>query len=94
MLKEYRRQGIIKNILINIKDLIKEKSIKQYILEVIKSNESGVRLYKSQNFKIKRELEYFHINRNQYNFIINHKIEHSNKIDLNQLSGFWDFNPS
>ena len=56
VIKEYRRQGVIKNILTDIKELIKEKNVKEYILEVIKSNESAVNLYKNQNFKIQREL--------------------------------------
>lgn len=61
---------------------------------MIKSNESAVNLYKRQNFQIQRELECFQINKNQYNFINNHKVELANKIDLNQLVQFWDFNPS
>ncbi len=59
-----------------------------------RSNESAVNLYKKQGFEIQRELECFQINKNQYNFINNHKVELANKIDLNQLARFWDFNPS
>lgn len=94
VVREHRRQGVINNILSDIKVLIKEKNVKKYVLEVIKSNESAVNLYKKQNFEIQRELECFRINRSQYNFIINHKVEYTNKIDLNQLVQFWDFNPS
>ena len=94
VVRQYRRQGVIDNILADIKDLIKEKNVKEYVLEVIKSNESAVNLYKKQNFEIQRELECFQINKSQYNFIINHKVEHTNKIDLNQLLRFCDFNPS
>ena len=46
----------------------KKKNVKKYVLEVIKSNESAVNLYKRQNFQIQRELECFQINKNQYNF--------------------------
>jgi len=94
VVRKYRRQGVIIKILSDIKDLIKEKNVKEYVLEVIKSNESAVNLYKKQNFEIQRELECFQINKNQYNFINNHKVEQVNKIDLNQLAQFWDFNPS
>ena len=94
VVREHRRQGVINNILSDIKVLIKEKNVKKYVLEVIKSNESAVNLYKRQNFEIQRELECFQINKNQYNFINNHKIEQVNKIDLNELARFWDFNPS
>lgn len=94
VVREHRRQGVINNILSDIKVLIKEKNVKKYVLEVIKSNESAVNLYKRQNFQIQRELECFQINKNQYNFINNHKVELANKIDLNQLVQFWDFNPS
>ena len=58
-----------------------------------RSNESAVNLYKKQGFEIQRELECFQINKNQYNFIKNHKVEQVNKMDLNQLAQFWDFNP-
>jgi len=60
---------------------------------VRRSNESAVNLYKKQGFEIQRELECFQINKNQYNFIKNHKVEQVNKMDLNQLAQFWDFNP-
>lgn len=94
VVSNYRRQGVTNNILSNIKNIIKEEQVKQYLLEVIKSNESAVNLYKKQNFEIQRELECFQLDKSQYNSIINYKVEHVNKIDLNQLIQFWDFNPS
>lgn len=89
MIRNLRNQ-----LLSDIKDLIKEKNVKKYVLEVIKSNESAVNLYKRQNFEIQRELECFQINKNKYNFTSNHKVELANKIDLNEVVQFWDFNPS
>jgi len=91
---EYRRQGITNHILSNVKKIIKEKQVEQYLLEVIKSNESAVELYKKQDFEFQRELECFQMEKTKYNPIIIHEVEHVNKIDLNKLIHFWDFNPS
>lgn len=91
---EYRRQGVTNNILSNIKNIIKEKGVEQYLLEVIKANESAVKLYKNQGFEIERELECFQLDKTQYNPIINHKVDHVNNLDLKELKCFWDFSPS
>lgn len=91
---EYRRQGVTNNILSNIKNIIKEKAIEQYLLEVLKPNESAVQLYKNQGFQIERELECFQLDKTQYNPVINHKVDHVNNLDLNNLKHFWNFSPS
>lgn len=91
---EYRRQGVTSNILSNIKSVIKEKGVEQYLLEVLKPNESAVKLYKNQGFEIERELECFQLDKTQYSPIINHNVDHVNDLDLNNLKHFWDFSPS
>lgn len=91
---EYRRQGVTNNILSNIKNIIKEKGVEQYLLEVIKANESAVKLYKNQGFEIERELECFQLDKTQYNSITNHNIGQVNNLDLKELKCFWDFSPS
>ncbi|WZL72470.1 GNAT family N-acetyltransferase [Clostridiaceae bacterium 35-E11] len=90
----YRRQGITSNMLLNIKELLKEKQVEQYLLEVIKSNESAVQLYKKQGFKIQREFTCFRLDKNKYSSITTCKVEHVDRIDWTQLTEFWDFNPS
>lgn len=91
---EYRRQGITSNMLLNIKKELKEKQVEQYLLEVIKSNTSAVELYKKQGFEIQREFQCFHLDKNKYNSITTYMVEHVDKINLRQLTGFWDFEPS
>lgn len=91
---EYRRQGITSNMLLNIKELLKQKQVEQYLLEVIKSNTSAVQLYKKQGFEIQREFTCFQLDKNKYNPITICKVEHVNRIDLEQITDFWDFKPS
>ena len=91
---EYRRQGITSNMLLNIKKELKEKQVDQYLLEVIKSNTSAVELYKKQGFEIQREFQCFQLDKKKYNPITTYKVEHVDKINLRQLTEFWDFQPS
>jgi ribosomal protein S18 acetylase RimI-like enzyme len=94
---EYRKQGITSNMLFNIKRLLKEKTVEQYLLEVIQSNTSAVQLYKKQGFQIIRELECFQLDKNKYNQSATWKVEHVDKInwsDWKELTEFWDFTPS
>lgn len=91
---EYRRQGITSNMLLAIKELLKDKQVEQYLLEVIKSNTSAVQLYKKQGFQIQREFVCFQLDKNKYNLITTHKVEHVDSINLKQLTEFLDFAPS
>lgn len=91
---EYRRQGITSNMLLNIRKELKERQVEQYLLEVIKSNTSAVELYKKQGFEIQREFQCFQLDKNKYNQITTHKVEHVARINLRQLTEFWDFKPS
>ena len=91
---EYRRQGITSNMLLNIRKELKEKQVEQYLLEVIKSNTSAVELYKKQGFEIQREFQCFQLDKNKYNPITTYKVEHVDRINLRQLTEFWDFKPS
>ncbi|WP_371363742.1 hypothetical protein SRRS_46270 [Sporomusa rhizae] len=91
---EYRRQGITSNMLLAIKELLKDKQVEQYLLEVIKSNTSAVQLYKKQGFQIQREFACFQLDKNKCNLITTHKVEHVDSINLKQLTEFLDFAPS
>lgn len=91
---EYRRQGITSNMLLNIKELLKQKQVEQYLLEVIESNTSAVSLYKKQGFEIQREFSCFQLDKRKYNPITTCKVERVNRIDLGQLTDFGDFKPS
>lgn len=91
---EYRRQGVTSNMLLNIKEVLKQKQVEQYLLEVIKSNTSAVQLYKKQGFEIQRELRCFQLDKSKYNPVTTCEVEHVNRIDWENLKEFWDFKPS
>jgi ribosomal protein S18 acetylase RimI-like enzyme len=91
---EYRRQGITSNMLLNIKEVLKQKQVEQYLLEVIKTNISAVSLYKNQGFEMQREFTCFQLDKNKYNPITTCKVDHANRMDWGQLTDFWDFKPS
>ncbi len=67
VIQPYRKQGITSNMLLNVGQLFKEMGVEQYLLEVIQSNTSAFQLYKKQGFKILREFECFHLDKNKYN---------------------------
>jgi ribosomal protein S18 acetylase RimI-like enzyme len=94
---DYRKQGITSNMLLNIRELLKEKEAEQYLLEVIQSNTSAIQLYKKQGFEIIRHLACFQLDKNKYNPMTTCKVEHIDKIDATNwkdLIDFWDFTPS
>lgn len=45
---DYRRQGVTSNMLLNVKEVLKQNQIEQYLLEVIQSNTSALQLYKKK----------------------------------------------
>lgn len=49
---DYRKQGITCIMLLNIGELLKEKVVEQYLLEVIQANSPAIQLYKKQGFEI------------------------------------------
>lgn len=94
---EYRKQGITSNMLLNIREVLKEKEAEQYLLEVIQTNTSAVQLYKKQGFQIIRNLACFQLDKNKYNPMTTCKVEHVGKIDptnWKRLKEIWDFKPS
>jgi len=91
---ECRRQGITSSIFLRIKELLKEKQVEQYLLEVIKSNQPAVQLYQKQGFEIQRELSCFQLNKNQFIPRETYKVEKVNRVDFEQVKGFWDYKPS
>jgi len=97
VIETYRKQGITSNMLLNVRQLFKEMGVEQYLLEVIQSNTSAFQIYKKQGFKILRDFECFHLDKNKYNPITTYKVEHINMVnpdDWRELKGFWDFVPS
>ncbi|WP_053957477.1 GNAT family N-acetyltransferase [Inediibacterium massiliense] len=94
---EYRKQGITSTMLLNIRELMKEKKVEQYLLEVIQSNTSAIQLYKKQGFETIRNFGCFQLDKNKYKPITTYKVEHVDKINSTnwkRLTEFWDFTPS
>ncbi|WP_330671425.1 GNAT family N-acetyltransferase [Anaeromicrobium sp.] len=94
---EYRKQGITSAMLLSIRELIKEKKVDQYLLEVIQSNTSAFQLYKKQGFEIVRNFSCFQLDKNKYRSMTSYKVKHMDKIDSTnweRLIKFWDFEPS
>ncbi len=91
---ERRRKGITSSMFLHIKELLQEKQVEQYLLEVIDSNQPAIELYQKQNFKNQRELSCFLLNKNQFVPRKNHEVEEVDRIDLEQMKGFWNYKPS
>lgn len=91
---DYRRQGVTSNMLLNVKEVLKQNQIEQYLLEVIQSNTSALQLYKKEGFKIRRNFSCFKIDKKSYAPVKNHKVEHMDQMAWEQLREFWDFEPS
>ena len=91
---DYRRQGVTSNMLLNVKEVLKQNQIEQYLLEVIQSNTSALQLYKKEGFKIRRNFSCFKIDKNSYAPVKNHKVKHTDQMAWEQLREFWDFEPS
>lgn len=97
IIEAYRKQGITSNMLLNVRQLFRQMGVEQYLLEVIQSNTSALQLYKKQGFKILRDFQCFHLDKNKYNPITTYKVEHVDMINPNdwrELTEFWDFVPS
>ncbi|AWI04588.1 GNAT family N-acetyltransferase [Clostridium drakei] len=99
VIKTYRKHGITSNMFFNTKQLLQEMGVEQYLLEVIQSNISAVRLYKKQGFETLREFECFNLDKNKYKHTptAEYEVQHINSItknDWKEFSKFWDFKPS
>lgn len=97
VIEKYRKQGITSNLIQYTKELLREAEVKQYLLEVIKSNTAALELYKKSGFEIVREFECFKIDKSNFIPTSNYKTEHIDKInliDLEKITDFWDFKPS
>lgn len=66
VIKDYRKQGITNHMFSIARNVLQEKGIKQYLLEVIQTNTAAVELYKKQGFEITRELNCFQVEKSQY----------------------------
>jgi ribosomal protein S18 acetylase RimI-like enzyme len=98
-LKEYRGQGLIGDIFKYSLPFLREAGLKQCLLEVLKSNDPAVSVYRKQGFEVVREFSYFTGERP--NFVVD-KMNNINAVSVvntdmesvSKLTSWWDFQPS
>lgn len=94
---EYRKQGITSNIFASVKELLCERKVEQYLLEVLKPNTAAIQLYRKQGFEVVRDFACFRIDKSRYDPLAFHEVEWVDRIDPEEwglFPRFWDFLPS
>lgn len=99
IIKAYRKQGIATRIFEESLPVLRRHGVKQYLLEVIKTNTKAFELYKKAGFQVLREFDYFISPIDALKF--NDKLETSEftikeiqEPDWDLFDGFRDFHPS
>lgn len=94
VIPQMRKYGITSQMLREMKKIIKQTSIKQYLLEVIQTNEKAVNLYRKEGFQVQRLFKCYEIKKKEFNLIQNHEVKHVDYHDINNLQDFWNCQPS
>lgn len=99
LLPSYRNCGFSKKMITKMLEILKEKNIEQYLLEVIQDNKKAFELYKSQNFKITRDFSVFQLKENSYISHIPSAYTFETVSEITDdmwkiFKTFWDFYPS
>ncbi|MFC2134695.1 GNAT family N-acetyltransferase [Bacteroidota bacterium] len=99
IVKEFRKQGIASRMFKESLPVLREYSIKQYLLEVIVTNTSAYELYKKAGFKVTRNFDYFVSTKDKIS-IEKDKLRDDLELkiiktpDWKLFKSFWDFTPS
>lgn len=98
VIPKFRRKGIGDSMVDFLLPALRQAKVKQYLLEVIRSNEKAYSLYKKKGFKETREFECFKANpvrlKTKNIKRKNLTIEEIKKPAWNIFEAFWDFRPS
>jgi len=97
VIKEHRKQGITTSMFEDAKEMLIENDVQCYLLEVIRTNTAAFELYKKQGFEIIRELECFHLNKDNCKVAANYKVEHAAFLTdeiWTEAMSLWDIEPS
>lgn len=94
VIPQMRKHGITSQMLSEMKKIIKQTSIKQYLLEVIQTNEKAVNLYRKEGFQVQRPFKCYEIKKKQFNLIQNYEVKHVDYYDVDNLQDFWNCQPS
>jgi len=97
VVKEHRKKGIAKQIFLQSIPVLKEKNIKQYLLEVMDINTPAIDLYKKMGFTETRKLDFAivktkEINFSKTNYLVD--LEITETLAWNLFKTFWNENPS
>ena len=99
VLPAWRRQGVSTRLFEALLPLLRERGIRQYLLEVIKSNTGAVDLYRKSGFTVTREFDYWVADAGQLALAPGplpdgFSIAPVDDPGWDRLSAFWDFEPS
>lgn len=96
-LKDYRGQGLATQIFEYSLPFLQNAGIGQYLLEVLQHNTKAVSVYRNLGFEVTREF-YYSMQKNEDIDITKidstHMVQPISTLQLDALSGFWDFCPS
>ncbi len=99
LIKEYRRRGIATKLFDASLPLLRQRDVKQYLLEVLQTNKAAYELYCKKGFKVTRKFDCFvspvadiRIHEGKLNEKFH--IQTIEKPDWELLSSFWEFSPS
>ncbi len=94
----HRRRGVSGKMLGHVAEVLKQRRVEQYLLEVLQENTTAFELYKKQGFAVTREFLCYRLddssdiaNPKKYDVQCNENI---GACEWERLASFWDFNPS
>lgn len=96
----YRRKGVSRQMFECILPFLRERQIKQYLLEVIAENKPALELYKSLGFQVEREFSVFKQDKalifeeSKQSKLPNIEIKEIENPDWNFIQSFWMHQPS
>lgn len=98
-LKEYQGQGLATQVFEYSIPYLREKGIKQYLLEVLQHNTRAVSVYRNLGFEVSREFNYLICSNSEIRDGIKktdtpYSIKQLDLDEFDPVSGFWDFVPS
>lgn len=98
-LKEYRGKGLATELFNYSIPFLRQRNIRQYLLEVIQSNTRAVSVYTNLGFGITREFNYYIRDKSEFIGTENGSrrfdlVRLDGLYQLSELSSFWDFYPS
>ena len=91
---EHRRKGLTTRMLSEVKYLLKENNVNQYLLEVLQANTRAYDLYLKSGFTVNRELLYYRKDKDIEDLELKNNIVYKKELSEEQLKLFWDFTPS